>query len=79
MNASKVSASDVRLYTEAVASCRHPEKGRILFAARAIEKGEVLAVEPRSSIVSRSFEAESYEFTKIWDLRSFSMIVCSPE
>ena len=49
-------AADVRLYTEAVASCRHPEKGRILFATRAIEKGEVLAVEPRSSIVSRSFE-----------------------
>ena len=50
------STADVRMYTEAVSSCRHPEKGRILFAARDIEKGELLAVAPRSSIVSRSFE-----------------------
>ena len=50
------STADVRSYTEAVSSCRHPEKGRILFAARDIKKGELLAVAPRSSIVSRSFE-----------------------
>ena len=54
-NCFTVSAADVRLYTEAVASCRHPEKGRILFAARDIDKGELIAVEPRESIVARSF------------------------
>ena len=52
-NCFTVSAADVRLYTEAVASCRHPEKGRILFAARDIDKGELIAVEPRESIVAR--------------------------
>ena len=51
-----VSAADVRLYTDAVASCRHPEKGRIIFAAKVIEEGEVIAVAPRSSIVARSFD-----------------------
>ena len=54
-NCFTVSAADVMLYTEAVASCRHPEKGRILFAARDIDKGELIAVEPRESIVARSF------------------------
>ena len=56
-----VRADDVRRYTEAVSSCRHPEKGRILFAARAIEEGEVLAIAPRSSIVTRTF-ADMAEF-----------------
>ena len=58
-----VRADDVRRYTEAVSSCRHPQKGRILFAARAIEEGEVLAVAPRSSIVARSF-ADMAEFRR---------------
>ena len=58
-----VRSDDVRRYTDAVASCRHPEKGRILFAARAIEEGEVLAIVPRSGIVARSF-ADMAEFRR---------------
>ena len=43
-----INAADVRQYTEAIASCRHPDKGRIIFARREIAKGEVIAVVPRT-------------------------------
>ena len=56
MESITVNSSDVRVHSSSIASCRHPDKGRILFATRNIEKDEVIAVEQTSSIVSRYFD-----------------------
>ena len=47
-----VAPSGVRVFSELIASCRHPAKGRILFARRALAAGETLAVCPMSEVIS---------------------------
>jgi len=59
MESLSVNSSDVRVYTSSIASCRHPDKGRILFATRNIGKGEVVVEQTPSElagIVRRYFE-----------------------
>ena len=59
MESITVNSSDVMVHTSSIASCRHPDKGRILFATRNIGKGEVVAEQTSSElagIVRRYFD-----------------------
>ena len=59
MESLSVNSSDVRVYTSSIASCRHPDKGRILFATRNIGKDEVVVEQTSSElagIVRRYFD-----------------------
>ena len=56
MESLRVSSSAVVVHTPSIASCRHPEKGRILFARRSFEKDEEIAMEQSTSIIKRYFD-----------------------
>ena len=59
MESLSVNSSDVRVYTSSIASCHHPDKGRILFATRNIGKDEVVVEQTSSElagIVRRYFD-----------------------